>query len=334
MAYSIKNVLDGFSVDENILNEFLIANKIAIGKNGKLSEQSYHLISDYLKNKLEASNQQNNRTKESLSFDLSSSQIPAFQSSDNRVVLYQDDAIHFLKSLPDESIDLIITDPAYSGMNQKLKLGSGKIIGKYSDAGKSGAKWFEEFHDTVGNYRTFLIECLRVLKNNRHLYLMFDSYSLLTLAPVVREIFDVKNVICWDKANIGLGHYFRRRHEFILFASKGKRPLNSKNIPDVWKIKRLVSAKYPTQKPTEIFELMLMGSAESGFVVCDPFFGSGSSIIAALKSHCSFIGSDISDKAVVFSKDRVEHYLKTKKDIAQKQSLLSDDEAISKLFLK
>src|SRR3989344_1876636 len=219
-----------------------------------------------------------------------------YKTSDSRIAIFQNDAITFLKNLPNSSVDIIVTDPAYSGMNQKLKLGRGKIIGEYNKAGENGAKWFEEFHDTEENYKTFLQECYRVLKNNRHIYIMFDSYSLLSLAPVVRDIFQVKNVICWDKVNIGLGHYFRRRHEFILFASKGKKNLNSKSIPDVWKVKRVSSMKYPTQKPTEIFELMLKGSAEKDFVVCDPFLGSGSSAIASIKAGCMFWGCDIADK--------------------------------------
>lgn len=257
---------------------------------------------------------------------------PVFESQDHRISLFQNDAIKFLKNLPSTSVDIIVTDPAYSGMNQRLKLGRGKIIGKYSDAGKDGAKWFEEFHDTEENYKTFLQECYRVLKNDRHIYIMFDSYSLLSLAPIARHVFDVKNVLCWDKANIGLGHYFRRRHEFILFASKGKRHLNSKNIPDVWKIKRVVSSQYPTQKPTEVFELMLKGSAEKDFVVCDPFMGSGSSAIAAIKFDCKFLGCDISDKAISFSKERVIQFLETRTDPYQKVSLLGDDEAMTKLF--
>lgn len=40
----------------------------------------------------------------------------------------QNDALAFLRSLPDESVDVITTDPAYSGMNQYLKLGSGRIF--------------------------------------------------------------------------------------------------------------------------------------------------------------------------------------------------------------
>lgn len=257
---------------------------------------------------------------------------PFFQSANERISIFKDDAIAFLRSLPSESVDLIVTDPAYSGMNQKLKLGSGKIIGRYADAGKDEARWFEEFHDTEDNYRAFLQECFRVMKKNRHIYIMFDSFSLLTLAPIVREVFEVKNLLCWDKANIGLGHYFRRRHEQILFASKGKRPLNSKNIPDVWKIKRITKSDYPTQKPTEVFQLMLKGSAEKDFVVCDPFLGSGSAAIAAIKSGCKFLGCDISDKSMMFSKERIEFYLAEGTDKNQPSSLISDDELIIKLF--
>lgn len=235
----------------------------------------------------------------------------SFETEDGRVKIYQQDVLTFLKSLPKSSVDLIITDPAYSGMNQRLKLGKGKIIGKYKDKG-DGAKWFDEFHDTEENYNAFLAECFRVLKPNRHIYIMFDSYSLLSLAPMLRKTFEVKNILVWDKQHIGLGHYFRRRHEFIVFASKGKRPLNAKNIPDVWRIKRVTSIKYPTQKPTEVFEMMLASSAEKDFVVCDPFLGSGSSAIASIKQSCKFIGCDIASTSIETSTNRIKWYLENK----------------------
>ena len=257
---------------------------------------------------------------------------PYYSSKDRRVAIFRADAVALLRSLDADSVDVIVTDPAYSGMNQRLKLGSGKIIGRYKDAGQAGAKWFEEFHDTEENYRVFLNECYRVMRQDTHIYLMFDSYSLLTLAPVVREIFEVKNILCWDKASIGMGHYFRRRHEFIVFASKGKRPLNSKSIPDVWKIRRIVKAAYPTQKPTEIFELMLRGSAGPGSVVCDPFMGSGSSAIAALRCGCSLVGGDISARAVEFSKERIEGFMDGKGDIYQAGSQVSDDGVMGELL--
>lgn len=331
MTYTIQDIQEQLSVVSEDMEQYVRQNKIKIGKNGSISEKSYQTIIDFYSSEMDVVN-----TKPVYVLNgnkISVKTTPFFESKDQRLSIFQDDAINFLKNLPAASIDVIITDPAYSGMNQKLKLGSGKIIGKYSDAGKGNAKWFEEFHDTEENYKTFLKECFRVMKNNRHIYIMFDSYSLLTLAPVVRNIFEVKNLLCWDKVNIGLGHYFRRRHEFIMFASKGKRPLNSKSIPDVWKIKRVSQSQYPTQKPTEVFELMLKGSAEKDFVVCDPFLGSGSSAIAAIKANCKFLGCDISGKSLSFSKERVEQFLITNTDKYQKSSLLSDDEAMTKLFM-
>src|SRR5207302_9112438 len=129
------------------------------------------------------------------------------------------------------------------------------------------------------SYRTFLGECHRVLRDGRHIYIMFDSFSLLSLGAVVREVFDVKNVLVWDKVNLGMGHYFRRRHEHVLFATKGRRRLSRRDLPDVWRVKRIHRAAYPTQKPVEVFSMMLAGSTEPGFVVCDPFAGAGSAAI-------------------------------------------------------
>lgn len=335
MGYRIQDVQDALSIVAEDIEKYIKSQKIKVGKDGSISEKSYQILIDFYSQEVKPVNGQKNGKPV---YVLNGHKIevkskPFFESQDHRISIFQDDAINFLKGLPANSVDIIITDPAYSGMNQKLKLGSGKIIGEYKKAGKTGAKWFEEFHDTEENYKAFLKECLRVLKNDRHIYIMFDSFSLLTLAPIVRDVFEVKNLLCWDKVNIGLGHYFRRRHEFIMFASKGKRPLNSKSIPDVWKIKRVTSAQYPTQKPTEVFELMLKGSAEKDYVVCDPFLGSGSAAIAAIKNGCKFIGCDISDKSVSFSKERINHFLKHKTDPFQKISLVGDDESMTKLFL-
>jgi site-specific DNA-methyltransferase (adenine-specific) len=230
----------------------------------------------------------------------------------------QRDCLEFLASLPDESIDIIVTDPAYSGMNQHMQFGHGRIVGRYEHAGAEGAKWFAEFADDPETYRRFLKQCYRVLRADRHIYIMFDSYSLLTLGHVVREVFDVKNLIVWDKVNLGMGHYFRRRHETVLFASKGHRKLNRRDLVDVWAFKRIHRAPYPTQKPVALFDAMLEGSVEPGFVVCDPFVGSGSAAIAALRRQCSFVGADIAEKAVSLARQRCTTFVATRIDPLEK----------------
>ena len=245
----------------------------------------------------------------------------------NTVSIVTDDAINFLKSLPNNSVDVITTDPAYSGMNNKLKLGKGRIVGKYSEKGESNSKWFSEFKDTEENYSLFLTECKRVLKKDTgHIYIMFDSFSLLTLGAIVRKYFDVKNLITWDKVNIGMGHYFRRRHEYIIFSTNGNtRKIKNRSFPDIWRFKRIHNAKYATQKPVEIFQAMIFASTEKGYTVCDPFMGSSSSAIAAIKNNCNFIGCDISKDSFKISKERIKKFIETNTDILQLKSSAVED---------
>ena len=235
------------------------------------------------------------------------------------------DAIQFLKSLPDDSVDVIVTDPAYSGMNQHLALGKGRIVGSYS-ADKS-QKWFDEFHDTPENYQQFLSECKRVLRDNRHIFVMFDSYSMITLGPIFRDVFNLKNIVTWDKVSIGMGHYYRRRSEFILFGSKGKRPLTRRDIPDVWRLKRIHNPQYPTQKPVEIFQAMLASSFGRGekFIACDPFAGSGSSGVATILLGGTYLGNDVSTKAVELIGSRLTSVSSGNGDTLQTKSSLVDD---------
>ncbi len=226
------------------------------------------------------------------------------------------DCLTFLGSLAPGSVDVITTDPAYSGMNQYLQLGRGRIVGDYRKGEQD--RWFREFHDEPDSYRAFLSACDRALRPDGHLYIMFDSYSLLSLGALVRERFDVKNLIVWDKQRIGMGHHFRRRHECVLFARKGRRKLSRRDLPDVWTIPRLSRPTYPTQKPVELFSCMLAGSASPGMTVCDPFVGSGSAAIAALKKGCHFVGGDVSERAIAYSSRRLHHFTETKTDPDQK----------------
>jgi site-specific DNA-methyltransferase (adenine-specific) len=208
----------------------------------------------------------------------------------------QADCLQFLAGLPAGSIDVITTDPAYSGMNQHMSFGHGRIVGRYSDA--ANARWFTEFHDDPETFLAFLRACHRVLTDGGHVYVMFDSFSLLSLGHLMREVFSVKNLIVWDKVNLGMGHYFRRRHETIVFATKGHRRLSRRDLPDVWAVKRMHRGAYPTQKPVELFTRMLAGSAEEGMTVCDPFVGSGSSAVAALQAGCLAVAADVDARAV------------------------------------
>ncbi len=220
-----------------------------------------------------------------------------------RLSVYRAECFDFFRSLNDASIDVITTDPPYST----------RCFGFYAWKKETPA-WSLSLEREPERFREFLQECRRVLAPDGHLYVMVDSRALLALGPIMRDVFDVKNLIVWDKGRAGLGIHYRRAHELILFATKGKRTVKDRTLTDVWSIPRLHRTAYPTQKPVALFETMLRASADPGTVVCDPFLGSGSAAIAALRSGCAFVGADVSRRACALAARRVRHFIRTGED--------------------
>lgn len=313
--YRTEEIVAEYGIAIEDLSRFFKENSIPIANEGEFPEKYFQTVLSFIEN-------QEDRIHNKLR-----GEVADFENNGNRITIYQDDAISFLEKLPSNSVDIIATDPAYSGMNNKLQLGKGRIVGRYADKGQENGKWFSEFEDSEENYTKFLSECQRVLKKSTgHIYIMFDSYSLLSLGKIVRDFFDVKNLITWDKVNIGMGHYFRRRHEYIVFATNGNtRKIKNRKFPDVWRFKRIHNSSYPTQKPVEIFQAMIHASSEAGFTVCDPFLGSGSSAIAAIKNNCRFVGCDISDKSIETSTNRIQEFLISSKDVLQNKSMAVEE---------
>lgn len=214
------------------------------------------------------------------------------------------DCLSLLLSLPAGGVDCLVTDPAYSGMNQHLQLGRGRIVGTYARGERD--RWFTEFEDDEARFRSFLDACHHALAEGGHLYVMFDSFSLLSLGALVRERFAVKNLLVWDKVRLGMGHNWRRRHETIVFATKGRgRRISRRDLPDVIAVPRLTRTVYPTQKPVALFSRLLTASTEPGMHVCDPFMGTAATGVAALRAACLYTGCDTDATAVALSRDRL-----------------------------
>ena len=101
------------------------------------------------------------------------------------------------------------------------------------------------------------------------------------LKPVAEEVgFRFWKPIVWDKVTMGMGYHYRARYEFVLFFEKGKRRLNDLSVPDVLGFKRVRNG-YPAEKPLELIQTLIMQSSEADELVLDPFFGSGTTILAS-----------------------------------------------------
>jgi site-specific DNA-methyltransferase (adenine-specific) len=111
----------------------------------------------------------------------------------------------------------------------------------------------------------------------------------------------------WDKCTIGLGYHYRARYELVLFFEKGKRKLNDLGVPDVMAVPR-IRGGYPAEKPPEVAEILIKQSSEPGDVVCDPFMGSGSVGVAALRLGRRFLGNDLNAEAVRIASQRLREF--------------------------
>lgn len=85
-------------------------------------------------------------------------------------------------------------------------------------------------------------------------------------------------------------------------------------MKDVWtgsltKPSEKVEGKHPTQKPEYLLERIILSSTEEGQVILDPFCGSGTTGVEAVKYGRRFIGIDVSEEYMEISKKRLEKVL-------------------------
>lgn len=206
--------------------------------------------------------------------------------------LSQTDAITWLKTLADNSVNCLITDPPYESLEKHRKVGT---TTRLKQSKGSSNQWFDIFPNA--RFDELFAEVYRVLAPNSHFYLLCDQETMFVAKPLAEAAgFKFWKPIVWDKKAIGMGYHYRCRYEFILFFEKGKRKLNSLSIPDVLEVKR-VWRGYPTEKPVPLFEILIEQSTNEGDVVADPFFGSGASLVAATQLQRQAWGNDISDSA-------------------------------------
>lgn len=191
------------------------------------------------------------------------------------------DAVDWLKQTPSESIDLMITDPAYESLEKYRKIGTTTRL-KHST--KSSNDWFTIFPNS--RYLDLFTEAYRTLAKNAHFYVMCDEETLFVIKPIAEQAgFKFWKSLVWDKQRLGLGYHFRNRTERIAFFEKGKRKLNDLSIPDILSVKR-VHKGYPTEKPVELFDILIEQRRRDR---CRLFFwqrrGTGISFAKWKKSH-------------------------------------------------
>ena len=213
------------------------------------------------------------------------------------------DAVQWLRDLPTESVDLVVTDPAYESLEKHRAVGTTTRL-KHSKS--SSNDWFRVFPNS--RFGELFAEVFRVLKADTHFYLFCDAETMFIAKPEAeRAGFKFWKPLVWDKRTIGMGYHYRARYEFILFFEKGKRRLNDLGVADIITEPR-IHRGYPAEKPVKVSEIVIGQSSQPGDVVADPFMGSGSVGVAALHLGRRFLGTDLNPEAVAYSAQRLGRF--------------------------
>lgn len=225
--------------------------------------------------------------------------------------VYTADSFQKIKEVPDQSVDVILTDPPYN-------------LGVYS-TGNIKMSWRADFNNDIAHWdhETFepaawVGEFQRILKPSGNIF-GFTSYNLLgDWHRAFDPVFDTFQFMVWHKTNPApklRRAGFLNSCELIICAwnkghtwdfGKQSEMHNFIESPICMGHERVKNPKHPTQKPIKVLEHLLRLGSKEGDLVFDPFMGVGSSGVAALKLGRRFLGFEKEAAYVVASVQRLE----------------------------
>lgn len=237
------------------------------------------------------------------------------------------DALEGIKGIPDNSLDLVISDPPY---------GLGKDYGNDSD--KKATVEFLQWTET------WLSLVMPKIKKTGSLYIFTTWRYSPEIFMILKSQMTMMNEIIWDRRVPSMGGSTRRYssvHDTIGFFVKSKDyyfDLDAIRIPydeetkkarsrsifvgkkwlevgynpkDLWTVSRLHKIHperedHPTQKPLEIIERMVRASCPTNGVVLDPFVGSGTTTAACLLNNRHYIAFELNPLYYKITLNRME----------------------------
>ena len=251
-------------------------------------------------------------------------------SKENNATLYLGDCIDFLRQIPDESIQLIVTSPPYNiGKEYETKL---------------------DIQEYVSQQSQVIDECVRVLKNEGSICWEIGNYvnngEIIPLDILLYDCFKsnglkLRNRIIWQFGHgLHCSKRFSGRYETILWFTKtenytfnlddvrvpqkypGKKHFKGPNIgkysgnpkgknpSDVWDIPNVKSNHvektcHPCQFPIVLVQRLVLALSNEQDIVFDPFLGVGSTAVAGIINKRKVAGSEIIRKYYDIACERV-----------------------------
>jgi site-specific DNA-methyltransferase (adenine-specific) len=224
---------------------------------------------------------------------------------------------------PDGVIDMIFADPPYFLSNGGITCHAGKMVkvnkGQWDKS--NGPEMNHEFN------MAWLSRCRQVLKPNGTIWVSGTQHVIHSVGYAMQQLgMKILNDITWEKPNPPPNlscRYFTHSTETIIWAAKNEkskhcfhydamREMNSgKQMKSVWTMTapsgdEKIFGKHPTQKPVQLLERIILASTAAGNIVFDPFSGSSTTGVAAIKLKRQFVGCELEADFLALSAKRLE----------------------------
>ena len=273
--------------------------------------------------------------------------------------IYCGDVRNLLKNYPDNFFDCVISDVPYKVITGGARI-SAESQEKYGKTDPSGifnrfvtndrlkSKWLKQgdadsqlfvssgklFKHCDIQFKEWLPEVFRVLKDGSHAYFMVNSRNLNELMNESEKAgFKFMNLLVWVKNNKTPNKYYMQQCEFILFLRKGfAKNINDMGKSNVFEVPNIIGTKFhPTEKPVDLMKEFILQSTEPNDIVLEPFAGSGSTCVAAAECGRRFVAAELEKRFCQITAERVQGTAKRK--MYKKKSCQSDAEHLQQKLL-
>ncbi|MBO7695634.1 MAG: hypothetical protein J6W16_06955 [Methanobrevibacter sp.] len=215
------------------------------------------------------------------------------------IQLYHGDCTNLIKSLPDKSVDLVVTDPPYN-----FGAKGGGIVNKRN--------YVKEL-DLLNCCDFKPIPFLNLIKPKmKHIYIyIFCNKTLvadyITWAKENKCSFDILVMCKSNPIPAFNNHYMSDLEYIIVIREPGTYFSKEKNIElyRKWFMTNCKKGLHPAEKPLELIKKFITVGSNKGDLIFDPFLGSGTTGVAAKELERNFIGCEISDDYFNLCKERI-----------------------------
>jgi DNA modification methylase len=232
-------------------------------------------------------------------------------TEDDLIQYYFTDAITFMPTIKNASVDILLTDPLY-GIEHETLIENNDHKLTFDDSTEKA----------LLVYKFLAEESFRFTTDTAHgfIFLAPEHFTSIQQMFITAKWQAYVKPIIWFKPNTGQcnvpSHWPASSYEMILYIKKEKARIVKEGQPDHITLNSLVSGStkdHIYEKPVPLLLNLLDRVSIPGGVLFDPFAGSCSSLIAGREKQLKVIGCDNSKEAFAIGTAKIKEYLKEKK---------------------